>query len=338
MSIRFTAPSPLKTDPVCPSELRNNVNHSIVSLKRRRKQKERSSLSAVPEHKWNLQKELQRHEYLGEVNGKSIYVCRHLYDTNLLREIGRLREEHFRRQGFGSNKKRFLDHYDPHYEHLVIWDPKNLNIVAGCRVARPEAVVVPFGKYGLHTANHFDYQAHMAPIFHQGLEISLCFVQDSKHWADLSSSLLLKLENRSFVRFLFTEITFEKRYNDKERNAIVLFLQTYFSPNKNLAYAKKRFRTGIKAASFYENFSGRNYQQDLGLLENYLAKNNHQLPVEISQLNELFYKQGIQFIDFYQQDNDYVSALCIVDTFYLQRKYTRKANSHIAASFRGEIA
>jgi hypothetical protein len=56
-------------------------------------------------------------------------------DSAVMREIGRLRELTFRKVGEGTGTRRDLDAYDPHYEHLVLWDPKALRIVGSYRLA-----------------------------------------------------------------------------------------------------------------------------------------------------------------------------------------------------------
>ncbi|MBL4602255.1 MAG: 1-acyl-sn-glycerol-3-phosphate acyltransferase, partial [Emcibacteraceae bacterium] len=63
--------------------------------------------------------ELTNHEILGETpDGKVIYLAKDIWDTVLLREIGRLREMSFRAVGEGTGRSRDFDDYDHNYYHL----------------------------------------------------------------------------------------------------------------------------------------------------------------------------------------------------------------------------
>ena len=60
------------------------------------------------------------------------------YDSpNTMREIGRLREVSFRLAGGGTGKSIDIDEFDTdrtaHYKQLIVWDPKDQEIIGGYR-------------------------------------------------------------------------------------------------------------------------------------------------------------------------------------------------------------
>ena len=65
-----------------------------------------------------------------------IYVIDHHNSPNVMREIGRLREEAFRDSGGGSGLEMDIDEFDTMenpYQQLIVWDPEAEKILGGYR-------------------------------------------------------------------------------------------------------------------------------------------------------------------------------------------------------------
>ena len=65
-----------------------------------------------------------------------IYVIDHHNSPNVMREIGRLREEAFRDSGGGSGLEMDIDEFDTMenpYQQLIVWDPAAEKILGGYR-------------------------------------------------------------------------------------------------------------------------------------------------------------------------------------------------------------
>jgi putative hemolysin len=90
-------------------------------------------------------------------DGKRIHLFRGALDSPVLREVGRLRELAFRAVGEGSGRRRDLDRYDLIYDHLILWDPQDLEIVGAYRMVRTAAVVQDQGVEGLYTHSLFQF-------------------------------------------------------------------------------------------------------------------------------------------------------------------------------------
>src|SRR3546814_11466691 len=78
-------------------------------------------------------------------------------DSLLRREICRLRELTVRQVGEGTGRSRDLDAFDPHYQHIVVWDAAAMRIAGAYRVARCSQVLARAGLTGLYTASRFRY-------------------------------------------------------------------------------------------------------------------------------------------------------------------------------------
>ena len=65
-----------------------------------------------------------------------IYVITHHDSPNVMKEIGRLREEAFRDSGGGSGLSMDIDEFDTMenpYKQLIVWDPDSEKILGGYR-------------------------------------------------------------------------------------------------------------------------------------------------------------------------------------------------------------
>ena len=76
----------------------------------------------------------------------------------VLAELGRLRETTFRAVGEGTGRARDLDAFDPHYEHLFLWDRVRQRVVGAYRLGRTDRLLATFGARGLYTSSLFRYR------------------------------------------------------------------------------------------------------------------------------------------------------------------------------------
>ena len=95
---------------------------------------------------------------------------------NIMHEIGRRREEAFRSVLEGSGKELDLDHYDPHYDHLVLWDKKNGAMAGGYRTRRFSPAEPPRSIKTLYTASLFRFQGEFFRRCGVSMELGRAFV------------------------------------------------------------------------------------------------------------------------------------------------------------------
>ena len=129
-------------------------------------------------------------ELLGETSdGKQIRLAQCAEDSLLLQEIGRLRELTFRQVGEGTGRSRDLDDFDPHYQHILVWDADALRIAGAYRVARGAQVLARAGLAGLYTASLFRYADDAIPRLAEGMELGRSFVVPD-YWGSRSLDYL----------------------------------------------------------------------------------------------------------------------------------------------------
>ena len=73
-------------------------------------------------------------------SNNEIYVINHHDSPNVMKEIGRLREEAFRDSGGGSGLSMDIDEFDTMenpYQQLIVWDPDAEKILGGYASVMP---------------------------------------------------------------------------------------------------------------------------------------------------------------------------------------------------------
>jgi hypothetical protein len=145
---------------------------------------------ASPLDRQRLVAAVEAAELLGETaDGKQIRLAQADAGSPLLHEIGRLRELTFRKVGEGTGRSLDLDHYDPHYQHVLVWDAQAQQIAGAYRIARGARMLARNGLEGLYTASLFRYADDAVPRLAQGLELGRSFVAPA-YWAGRSLDVI----------------------------------------------------------------------------------------------------------------------------------------------------
>ncbi|TLS95313.1 lysophospholipid acyltransferase family protein, partial [Aliarcobacter cibarius] len=119
---------------------------------------------AHPVSRIELLNELKKSQLLGQTNdGKRIYLYDYMEDSIVLKELGRLRELSFRKVGEGVNKKRDTDKYDIYYQHIILYDKSELEIVGSYRIANSDLVYNRFGIKGFYSNSLFKFNDDFLP-------------------------------------------------------------------------------------------------------------------------------------------------------------------------------
>jgi putative hemolysin len=105
-----------------------------------------------------------------------LYVRRGVDLPFTLREIGRLREETFRRVGEGTGKTADLDRYDAYYHHLYLWHRGDERIVGAYRLGLVDEIVARRGVKGLYTHSLFAFDERLLRYMGPAIELGRSFV------------------------------------------------------------------------------------------------------------------------------------------------------------------
>ncbi len=283
---------------------------------------------AHPESRTLLSQQIKSCQLLGETpDGKQIRLFQGNTDAPLLREIGRLREVAFRAVGEGSGRKRDLDRYDSYYQHLILWDPDDLEIAGAYRLGETRSILETQGRKGLYTDSLFNYNDSFQPYLNQGLELGRSFVQP-RYWGKRSLDYLWHgigayLRHYHDVRYLFGPVSISKDMPQRARELMIFFYQLYFGDERQFALSKRPYRLDdATRAELSGYFTGDNYKADFSQLKSLLANMGCSVPTLYKQYSEVCEPGGVQFLDFGVDPDfgDCVDGLVLVDITRLTAK------------------
>ncbi len=281
-----------------------------------------------PQDRQALKQELRNSERLGETaDGKKIFLFDYRKDSAVISEIGRLREIAFRCVGEGTGQRSDLDHYDPHYRHLILWDDEDLEIVGAYRLAEVWRQPADNRPQHLYSASLFDYRTGMQPYFEQGIELGRSFVQP-RYWGKRSLDYLwygigAYLKRHPQVRYMFGPVSLSNTYPKAAKDMLVYFYRLYFPDPDNLGVSQAPYSLDARAeAQMKSLFSGNDYKEDFRTLKHQLDFCNLAVPTLYKQYAEVCHAGGVRFLDF-GVDADFnhcIDGLVLVDMQHLKTK------------------
>ena len=269
-------------------------------------------------------------EELGQTpDGKRIHLFRGGLDSPVLREVGRLRELAFRAVGEGSGQRRDMDRYDLHYDHLILWEPRELEIVGAYRMVRTAPVLRQMGADGLYTHSLFRFGAGMTACLEQGLELGRSFVQP-RYWGRRSLDYLwfgigAYVRRYPECRYLFGPVSLSRDMPQAARELLVHHYRSHYG-QAGMAEARNPYVQGseLDATAHASGDSAADFIR-LKLL---LANMGCSVPTLYKQYAEVAEPGGVRFLDF-GVDPDFghcVDGLVLVD---VQRIKAHKRERYI---------
>ncbi|MBU1391683.1 MAG: lysophospholipid acyltransferase family protein [Gammaproteobacteria bacterium] len=301
------------------------------------------SAIAHPESRRELQAALQQCELLGETqDNKLIYLYQHRDSNPIMREIGRLREIAFRAVGEGSGKRRDIDKYDSYYQHLVLWDKEQFEIVGAYRFASGDKVLEKYGENALYSQSLFQYADSFMPFVKQGLELGRSFVQP-KYWGKRSLDYLwfgigAYLAKHPEYRYLFGPVSISNQLPGSAREMLVHFYSREFAPAQQMAVSMSPFGLSkSQKAKLDDLYFSEDYQSNFKQLKQVLASMGAAVPTLYKQYGELCKADGVKFLAFGIDADfgDCIDGLVLVDTHKLKgKKYQRYIGAHLPESER----
>ncbi len=274
--------------------------------------------------------ELRKAELLGETrDGKQIYLYQSPKMTPLLRELGRLREIAFRAVGEGSGKSCDNDHHDFDYEHLVLWDPSDLEIAGAYRLVKTSQYLKTHNLSDLYTHSLFEYESNFLPILNEGLELGRSFVQP-KYWGNRSLDYLwygigAYLKKHPDIRYLFGPVSISGQLPARAKALIVSFYQSHFMADKSL---QVKSRAPYCIAKKYQKIAyfGHNYRDEFRQLKERLKAMKLSIPTLYKQYSEVCESGGVFFSSF-NIDKDFgncIDGLVVTDLHLLKPEKKRR--------------
>ncbi|MBD5392051.1 GNAT family N-acetyltransferase [bacterium] len=190
-----------------------------------------------------IEQELTQDKFLRYTNfgDRMIYVITAHDSPNIMREVGRLREEAFRQGGGGTGKETDIDEFDTMpdpYKQLLVWDPQDREIVGGYRFI--EGNRVRFDTDGtplLSTTEIFRFtDKFIKEYLPQTIELGRSFVQikyqSSRNgvfsldnlWDGLGGLVTV---NKDWMRYFFGKVTMYPSFNKEARDTLLYYVSSY---------------------------------------------------------------------------------------------------------------
>lgn len=220
--------------------------------------------------------------------GNEIYVFSAAECPSLMREIGRLREEAFRKAGGGTGLEVDIDEEDlagDGYYQLIVWDPAAEEIVGGYRfiVSTSEA------PRHLSTEHYFRFSEKFRRDFlPYTIELGRSFVQVG-YQARINPKSLYALDNLwdglgalivlvPQAKYLFGKVTMYTSYKDVARNALIWFLRRYFPDRDRLVTAINPLQLDLDDPYYEQLFTGGDYKENYHILLRKIREFNENIP------------------------------------------------------------
>ncbi|MEZ8545230.1 lysophospholipid acyltransferase family protein [Vibrio splendidus] len=147
---------------------------------------------------------------------------------NLMREIGRVREESFREVGEGSGLACDLDEYDLYYHQLFVWNKAKAELVGAYRLGMVDKLIAEHGLDKLYSRSLFNYNQEFIDTLDNSIELGRSVV--SKPYQKSLNSLLLLWKGIAAFVYLHPQYTHlfgpVSISNDYSHNARLLIATT----------------------------------------------------------------------------------------------------------------
>ncbi|MCB9195973.1 MAG: GNAT family N-acetyltransferase [Flavobacteriales bacterium] len=226
-----------------------------------------------------IKSELNEETFIRTTNKgeNEIYIFDHRNAPNLMKEVGRLREVTFRAAGGGTGKPLDIDHFDldeqTPYEQLIVWDPKEEEIVGGYRFIKCHNIRFENGEPYLATSHLFDFSAKfIADYLPYTIELGRSFVQPKYQPSAENRNGLFSLDNLwdglgaivvdnpNFKHF-FGKVTMYLDFNQEARDCILAFMNTIFPDKEKLVTVKRPLNYHGNIDEFIDSINNLDYKE-----------------------------------------------------------------------------
>ena len=219
-------------------------------------------------------------------SGNEIYIVTSCDSPNTMREIGRLREIAFRHYGGGTGLSCDIDEFDimeGAYRQLIVWSPKEKDILGGYRFLCGSDV--RFDKQGnprLATSHLFNFSenflTHYLPYT---VELGRSFVAID-YQATLGKGIFI-LDNLwdglgalpvidPTLKYFYGKVTMYNDYDSKARDMILFFLKTHFPDTEGLVTPIHPLQTNTDEETLKRLFNSKDIKEDYKILNQEVRK------------------------------------------------------------------
>ncbi|WP_188047956.1 lysophospholipid acyltransferase family protein [Vibrio vulnificus] len=152
---------------------------------------------------------------------------------SMMREIGRVREDSFRKVGEGSGRSCDIDQFDQHYFQLFVWNRANRDLVGAYRLGLVDELLAKGGIEALYSTSLFKYDEAFVDSLGQSIELGRSVVA-KQYQRNMHSLLLLWKGIASFVQrnpkytHLFGPVSISNDYSPVARQLIASVMSVHY--------------------------------------------------------------------------------------------------------------
>jgi hypothetical protein len=250
-----------------------------------------------PVDKQKLVEELTKDKFVKTTNSgnNEIYIVSWNDSPNVTLEIGRLREITFRDAGGGTGKESDLDEFDteadPQFKQLLVWDPREQEIIGGYRFIHGKDLrIKPDGQVNTPTSELFTLSPRfISDYLPTTIELGRSFVQPAYQptvdlrkgmyaldniWNGLGAIIVRNPD----VKYFFGKITMYPKYNKAARDLILFFMNMYFGDRKQLVFPKVPLKIHTSREKLKDYFTGGSFEKDYRLLVQGVRSHRENIP------------------------------------------------------------
>jgi len=217
--------------------------------------------------------------------------------------LARLREVTFRKVGEGTGDKLDSDKYDGYYNHIVLWDDENLEIMGAYRIGIGSEIVEKYGTTGFYSSTLFNFTEQFEYHLPYSIELGRSFIQ-AKYWNTTALDYLWMcigafLAANPKIQFLFGPVSLSNGLIEDAKAMIIYFYEKWYGNASRLVTAKNKYQlTEQKRYKFSAIFNSNNYKDEFKLLKQKLNFYGMSIPPLYKQYTALCEPGGAQFLDF----------------------------------------
>ncbi|MEI6090922.1 MAG: GNAT family N-acetyltransferase [bacterium] len=251
-----------------------------------------------------LEEELGNSQLISNLHGyESLYITNYKTAPNVIRELSRLREITFRAVEEGTGKSCDTDIYDTYYDHIILWNRHNREIMGSYRLAITKNVIDKYGTSGLYNSSQYEFRPDFQEILQCSIEFGRSFVQ-SKYWKTNAldhiwrgiGSILLRNPE---IRYMWGAVSISDSYSELAKNMIVSYYNKWYKGIKKYFKSTNEFILNIDLKSQISDvLTGNNYKDDFRNLKNALANLGFTLPVLLRKYTDMADYGGSLFYSF----------------------------------------
>jgi len=283
-------------------------------------------------------------------SNNEIYVINHHDSPNVMKEIGRLREEAFRNSGGGSGLSMDIDEFDTMenpYQQLIVWDPEAEKILGGYRyILGRDIKLDENGQPLLATAHMFHFSKKFVKKYlPYTIELGRSFVTPEYQSSKAGAKALYALDNLwdglgalaieyPNMKYFFGKMTMYPEYNRQARDLIQFFLMKHFGDKKNLVKPFEPLKIDTPVSYMESILTEDGFKEDYKLLNGEVRRLGVNIPPLVNSYMSLSPTMKV-FGGGINHEFSEAEETCIMISF--DEIYDSKVDRHINSFFKEKV-